>query len=597
MVKGVGGYPVWHAVSIRVVFVKPAQLRVLARLRQRLSVLYGKDQGEALLSRLDEVLEGRVEPSEQLGPRWSERDTVLITYADIVRGRKRSPLRVLGEFIHQRLPGAIGAVHLLPFYPSSSDGGFSVINYREVDPEFGDWEAVEALRREAGVDLMFDLVLNHCSRESHYFRDFLRGKGQGKDYILSGDEDGDWSQVIRPRVTPLFHEVETEMGLKSVWTTFSADQVDLDWKNPEVLFEFIEIIFGYIERGASIVRLDAVAFLWKEEGHSCVHHPKTHEMVKFFRDLVSLVAPGVTLLTETNVAHHENVSYFGLSDEAHMVYQFTLPPLLLYSLLRGESGRLQEWVNSLSNTPPGCTYLNFTASHDGIGLRGLEGWVEGEDLEWLVKEAEKRGSLLGKRTLEGGKVAVYELNVTYRQVLGVEGDAEMGARRFICSQAVMLSLQGVPAVYFHSLVGSGNWEDGPRLEGGENRDINREKLMVRELERELDDPDSERSWILAVYTTMLRVRRRTRAFSPEVGQRVLACPEGLFLLVREPEDGPAVLCCFNFREEPAAVPREVVEEIFGDAARVVNLLAREDELVPSDGVKLRAYGCAWLMSA
>jgi len=412
-------------------------------------------------------------------------------------------------------------MHFLPFYPSSSDGGFSVKDYRQIDEDFGDWNEVEDFKRKGDLELMFDLVLNHCSSQSDWFKAFTNGIAPEKNYFLVDDPKKDWSKVVRPRVSPLFHETETADGVKSVWTTFSKDQVDLDWKEPDVLFEFIDILLSYIARGARIVRLDAVAFLWKMEGETCIHHPMTHEIVKLLRDLLITVAPEVILLTETNVSHVENISYFGEGDEAHMVYQFTLPPLLLHALMRGDSSKIQEWVASLSDIPKGCTYLNFTASHDGIGLRGLEGWVEKEEVAWLVDEAEKRGALLGKRNLAEGGSAVYELNITYRSALSVPGDPEMGARRFICSQAIMLALQGIPAVYFHSLVGNENWEEGPKRKEGENRDINREKMQLSDLESRLDDPTDEQSWIKNVYCSMLRARRNCPAFSPNVSQRVI----------------------------------------------------------------------------
>ncbi len=577
--------------------MKLLRRKTFLSMRDRLAKLYGKEQAEELATRLYHLI-GRygidATESRTTRPQWTERDAVLITYADIVRKKGEPPLRTLKNFLQRRARHAINTVHFLPFYPSSSDGGFSVKDYRALDEEFGTWDDLEDLRQEAQVGLMFDLVLNHCSRESAWFKTFTQGIAPEKNYFLVDDPNKDWSKVVRPRVSPLFHETETADGVKSVWTTFSRDQVDLNWKEPDVLFEFVDILLGYISRGARIVRLDAVAFLWKVEGETCIHHEMTHEVVKLLRDLLIVVAPEVTLLTETNVSHVENISYFGSGDEAHMVYQFTLPPLLLHALLRGDSSKLQRWVTSLSSIPRGCTYLNFTASHDGIGLRGLEGWVEGEELDWLVEEVEAKGALLGKRNLPGGKTAVYELNVTYRNALSVENDQEMSARRFMCSQAVMLALQGVPAVYFHSLVGSENWTEGPQREGGENRDINRERLFISELEELLDDPESEQGWILNAFCSMLRSRRYCPAFNPKVRQRVIASEPDLFLLAREPEDGNPVLCCSNFSSEEKQVPEEVIATYFAGREKVRNLLAREDQIFLKSEIILRPYGTAWL---
>jgi len=118
-----------------------------------------------------------------------------------------------------------------------------------------------------------------------------------------------------------------------------------------------------------IARLDAVAFLWKELGTNCLHLPETHELVKLFRDVCEIVAPRAIILTETNVPHAENVSYFGQGDEAHMVYQFSLPPLLLHAFITGNGQYLTHWASGLEPPPAGCTFFNFTASHDGVGVR------------------------------------------------------------------------------------------------------------------------------------------------------------------------------------------------------------------------------------
>jgi len=566
------------------------------RMRGRLQKLYGAENIEQLGDRLYAILGryGVESQSRDVLPKWSQEDAVLITYADMLSRVGESPLNTMERFVRRRLRHAINTVHLLPFYPSSSDGGFSVVDYRQVDEECGTWDDVQALHEKGQVELMFDLVLNHCSRKSDWFRSFVNGIAPEKNYFQVEDPKADWSKVIRPRVTPLFHETETSEGPQSVWTTFSADQVDLNWQEPDVLFEFVDILLGYISRGARIVRLDAIAFLWKEVGTTCLHQENTHEVVKLMRDIVIAVAPHVILLTETNVDHLSNISYFGEGDEAHMVYQFTLPPLLLHGLLRGDSKLLQQWVSGLERLPEGCTFFNFTASHDGIGLRGLEGWVEGEELKWLVAQAEERGSRLGKRNLPGGGTAVYELNINYRSALSVPGDEELGARRFICSQAIMLALQGVPGVYFHSLVGSESWTDGPDREGGENRDINRERLTLKELEEQLDDPEHEAGWIHNVYCSMLRTRRYCEAFDPDVPQRVIPSEGGLFLLAREPENGHPVLCCSNFTDQNGEISSKTLQEFFGEGVKVKNILNGGELKSTENSLKLQPYGTAWL---
>jgi glycosidase len=571
------------------------------RIRKRLEHLYGRERAEQLSDRLY-MLIGRYGVSPQNGTtesaarriRWSHKDAVLITYGDMVKNGSEAPLAVLKQFCDRRLRGAISTVHILPFFPSSSDGGFSVIDYRKVDPQLGSWEDVERIGRDYG--LMLDLVLNHCSRKSQWFRDYVNGVAPGTEYFQEGDPEADLSAVVRPRPWPLLSPTETSRGERHVWTTFSEDQVDLNWQSPDVLFEFLDLLLNYVSRGARIVRLDAVAFLWKTPGTGCIHLPETHEVVKLMRDVLTTVAPHVILLTETNVPHFENVSYFGRGDEAHMVYQFALPPLILHGLLKGNSWPIQQWIRSLKEPPKGCTFLNFTASHDGIGVRPAEGCLPPGELEWLVNEVEQRGGLVSYRSLPDGSKKVYELNVTYRDALSVAGDEDLGLRRFLCSQALVLSLRGVPAVYFHSLVGEQNWDDGPRAEGGENRDINRRRWDFKNLEALLDDPDSDHAWVMNVYAAMLRARAECTAFHPDAPQEVLDTAGEVLALLRTSLDGRVrVLCCFNFTGEKVTIPRLVLDNSLGEASCYRNLLSGRKLEFNDTQTELGPYESAWIV--
>ena len=573
------------------------------RIKMRLGRIYGRDKADELADRIYMLigrygvapLNGGVGERKEAGlERWNEKDAVVITYGDMVQEEGEPPLQVLKEFCDRRLRGAINTVHILPFFPSSSDAGFSVIDYRKVARELGDWADIERISRDYG--LMVDLVLNHCSRRSAWFRDYVNGIAPYDAYFQEVNLDEDLSQVMRPRPTPLHSETETARGMRNVWTTFSADQVDLNWRSPDVLFEFLDLILGYVARGSRIIRLDAVAFLWKEPGTRCVHLPQTHEVVKLMRDVLLTVAPQVILLTETNVPHDENISYFGRGDEAHMVYQFALPPLLLHALLRNDSTYLQKWARNLDDPPRSCTFFNFTASHDGIGVRPLEGLVPAEEQEWLVEQIAARDGLVSYRSMPDGSKKPYELNVTYRSALTIAGEDELSARRFLCSQCVMLSLRGVPGIYFHSLVGEFNWVEGPEREEGENRDINRRRWDYQELEAKLDDPDGDHAWIMNVYTHMLRVRSNCPVFHPDAPQEVLQTGKELFVLVRRSLCGRfKVLCAANLTGGPVPLPSELLRLHLGPAYGYRNLLNGRPAEFDGDGEHaLGPYECAWV---
>lgn len=516
----------------------------LERILQRLKRLYG-DAAPALFRRFEFML-GRYgvgEDTPQHSAYWGSNDVVLITYADTVRAEGSSSLQVLKRFATRHLKGSVRTIHLLPFYPWSSDDGFSVIDYREVDPRYGSWRDVEALGSE--FKLMFDLVLNHCSAGNRWFRDFVTGIAPASGYFLPTDPDLDLSAVVRPRPWPLLTQTATRDGVAHVWTTFSEDQVDLNWRNPDVLFEFLDILFLYLTKGCHILRLDAVAFLWKELGTNCLHLPETHEVVKLFRDVLELVAPDALILTETNVPHAENISYYGDGDEAHMVYNFSLPPLLLHCLLREDSRLLTQWAKSLPELEPGQTFFNFTASHDGIGVRPLQGLVPDAEIEWLATEVRARGGQVSMKRNSDGTESPYELNITYRSALEHARDPDLSIARFLCSQAILLAFKGMPAVYFHSLVGTPNDLNGLR-EKGENRAINRRKYDWDELDKILKDAEGDQSRIFRIYQGWLRRRMNRAVFHPDAPMRLLDLGPQLFAFERRSTGGEErLMALFN----------------------------------------------------
>ncbi|NLF72932.1 MAG: sugar phosphorylase [Candidatus Anammoximicrobium sp.] len=489
------------------------------RLRQRLREIYGPS-GEAWLPQVASLAAHAAGAGGVKAPAWDERDAVLIAYGDHVRAGGERPLRALRAFLaRHRFEELFSTVHLLPFFPHSSDDGFSVIDYTSVDPALGDWDDIRDLRQ--AFDLMFDLVLNHVSQHSRWFQDYLQGREPYARYFHEVDPAADLSAVARPRSLPLLTEFATSRGPRQLWTTFSADQVDLNFAEPQVLLEMADVLLQYVHRGARIIRLDAIAYLWKQIGTACIHLPQTHAVVKFFRELLALAAPQTLLLTETNVPHAENISYFGDGDEAQMVYQFSLPPLLLDAWLNEDARPLMRWLAELAPAPQGSTFFNFTASHDGIGVRPLEGLVSAERFRRLADLIRERGGLVSTRHGPDGRDLPYELNITYFDALTEPAgrDTDLQVRRFLASQALMLALRGIPGVYLSSLWGAGNDLAGVE-QSGQARRINRRKFPRDELDRALAQPESREARVLAGYRRLLATRRRQPAFHPDAEQSV-----------------------------------------------------------------------------
>jgi glycosidase len=701
------------------------------RMRDHLAFLYGKEEAERLWSwfqvRLADFRERNPHLREKVpspGQRLTERDAFLITYGDQIKEPGRHPLQVLADFLETHLQDVISGVHLLPFYPFSSDDGFSVIDYRQVDPRLGDWDDVARFSRN--FRLMFDAVINHISRQSAWFQGFLRGEAPYTGYFIAVDPDIDLSQVVRPRALPLLTRVESVDGPRYVWTTFSQDQIDLNYANPQVLLEIIDLLLFYVERGAEVIRLDAIAYLWKEIGAPCIHLPQTHRVVKLFRAVLDAVAPGVILITETNVPHAENISYFGdllpgprgtaqypegakdsrgakypesakysrgaqypegakdsrgaqypecakdsrgaqypegakdsrgakypegakdsrgakypegakysrgakypegakdsrgaqypegakdsrgaqypegakdsrgakypegakdsrgaqypegakdsrgaqypegakdsrgakypESDEAQMVYQFPLAPLVLHAFHTGDARRLTEWAGDLHLSPEGgreipasATFFNFIASHDGIGVRPAEGLLSPEQMQALVERTLAHSGQVSYKTNTDGSKSVYELNITLYDALNdpKAPQPDVDVRRFLASQVILLSLAGVPGIYVHSLFGSRNCQEC--LAGtGRARSINREKFRRADLEAELDDPASIHHQVFQGYLHLLRQRRSHPGFHPNAAQRVLSLHQALFALVRD----ETMLCLVNVSPDSQSI--------------------------------------------
>jgi sucrose phosphorylase len=574
--------------------IKTISREQLRKIRKRFERLYGSE-AEKLLERFMMVLGRYGVGVDVMGDsgRWDERDSVLITYADSIRdGDACTPLHALNTFARKNLKGAIRCIHLLPFYPWSSDDGFSVINYRKVDPVCGDWPDVERLGKD--FDLMFDFVLNHCSAQSSWFKDFVAGIEPARHYFLPMDPEGDYSMVVRPRTTPLLTKTRTRDGEANIWTTFSPDQVDLNWQNPEVFFEFLDILFLYLSKGMRIARLDAVAFLWKTLGTNCLHLPETHEVVKLFRDVCEIVAPKAIILTETNVPHDENVSYFGQGDEAHMVYQFSLPPLLLHAFTTGNGTFLTQWAMELDPPPPGCTFFNFTASHDGVGVRPVEGILPTPERDKLIDHVQAAGGRVSWRSMPDGSKQPYELNITYYSALAIPEDTKLGTARFLCSQALALSLRGIPGVYIHSLTGTENYQEGVE-DTGQNRTINRRKWAVDDLKKHLKEGVGK--LVFTRYLRMLRRRTEHPAFHPDAVQEVFDVDPGLFVHKRTSTDGEEkIFCVFNLTAQEKTLKQLCPDADFVAASRFFDVLRAREVAAGKRGFSLKPYQAMWLVA-
>lgn len=538
--------------------------------------------------------------------RFSERDLMLITYGDLLLG-DGTPLETLNSFLNQWkiLRKIINIIHLLPFFPYSSDRGFSVMNYRAVDPRLGSWGDISALDEK--FRLMFDGVLNHVSSHSMMFRRFLDDHPVNRNFFIAYDSPDeiskdDLSKIFRPRLSDILTKFYSINGPKYVWTTFSSDQVDLNFKNPNVLLAAIETLLFYVRQGADIIRLDAVTFLWSELGTSCANLWETHEIVKLFRTVLDIVAPHTILVTETNVPHNENVEYFGNGyNEAQMVYNFALPPLVLYSVYKEDCTVLTKWAAELEYPSPATTFLNILDTHDGIGLMGVKSIIEETDIYFMVEEAKNRGALVSFRSSSSMVKKPYEINATWFSAINGASSKDpeqllLQLRRYVASRAVQLVLKGIPAIYFHGLIGSEN-DLAAAIDSHSRRDINRMSVHTDTIINQLHDRGSKICILRDLMGPLLMYRVRRKAFNPCGEQKVWSCNSKVFVVMRiSPDKTDYVLSFINLSSASFSlkVTSDMLENIKNGWQ---DLLSQEGFTNSGDGfnIYLKPWQVMWLI--
>ena len=580
---------------------------IRAGLRAKLERLYGAAAAECeaelnrLIERYRPVIAAKLDQggyAQRIRAGIDQRDVVLIAYGDSISdGPDRSPLQTMGDFVAEYLREAITILHLLPFYPYSSDDGFSVVDYRAVDPALGDWEDLRALGEE--LRLMFDFVANHISARSSWFQRYLDGDPEYADFFIAADPAADLTAVFRPRALPLLTPFPKADGsIVHIWTTFSVDQIDLNYANWKVLLKMTGILLEYIANGASLIRLDAIGFLWKRIGSSCMGLPETHWVIQLWREVLDLVCPAALLITETNVPHQENLRYFGDgTNEAQLVYQFPLPPLMLHTFYSGNAERLTRWAAKLATPSPATTFFNFLASHDGIGVLPVSGILEPAELERMVQTVIRRGGRVSYKNNPDGTTRPYELNIVYYDALADPQAGEaLNIARFLGAHAIMLALRGLPAIYIHSLLGSRNDQAGVERTG-RARSINREKLRLADLERDLAAPDSLRRRVLEGFKELILLRGSRMAFHPLGGQTVLDVGAAVFALLRSsPDRSQYVLALHNVSDTEQLVVLDLGAAGRTGFEKAVDLrdgtvYRRMDEVL---AIRLKPYQFRWL---
>jgi len=565
-------------------------MEVFTKIEENLEKIYGKKKGkkasEIIINKLKNIESSKQNNNKKY---FDESDIFLITYGDNLEMgiEEKPPLHYLKKFSDNYLKEIISSIHILPFFPYSSDDGFSIIDYYQVDPDVGNWENIDNLNEN--FNLMFDFVCNHISAESEWFEDYLSGIEEFKNLAIEVDPEVNLSEVVRPRAKPLLTKFEKDNGKEVfVWTTFSPDQIDLNYKSLDILEKMIDVFIFYIKQGASTIRLDAIAYLWKKIGTKCIHLPEVHYFVKILRLIIEYLCNKGIIITETNVPHQENISYFGNGkNEAQMVYNFTLPPLILYSFLKNDVSVLNSWAKKLKTPSDTTTFFNFTASHDGIGVRPLEGIIPEKEMELLINHVKKNNGYISYKSNKDGTKTPYELNITYVDAMKMQNEkrSSIQINRFLASQAIPLVIPGVPAIYIHSLIGSRNWNKGVK-KYDEKRKINREKLNYKELIKELETKESFRNKIFIKYKRMLKIRKNEKAFHPNGSFKIFDVNNKIFCVKRKYKNDE-ILSLINISDKEIKINIDHIlgENIFRDL--LTDILYEED-------ININPFQILWL---
>jgi len=583
------------------------------RMFSRLKFLYGEEQAETYMPELERILKVHyahkpqelIDREKDFNPedRFSQKDMAMITYGDLLRGEKHSPLASLAYFLNRPLKEFINTIHILPFFPYSSDRGFSVTDFKSVDPNLGTWQDIYEIGKD--FKLLFDGVLNHASAESEGFQEFLNGHPRFKDVVISYPSPDaltpeQRSMIRRPRTSDVLTKFDSINGPVYVWTTFSPDQIDLNFKNPRVLMYVVGVLLLYVRNGADIIRLDAITYIWEELGTECASLEQTHEIIKLFRDVLDVVAPQAALLTETNVPHEENVSYFGSGhDEAQMVYNFALPPLVLHTFYTENATALSTWASTLEYPSHTTTFFNFLDSHDGVGLPGAKNILSKEEIKAMIlKATEEHKAFVSYKTGEDGNEEPYEINTTWFGALNREDSGEELAyqvKRFVASRCIALVLRGMPAMYFHGMIGTGN-DQAVVKKTGHNRDINRTLIDEKDLDEAIGDPGSKLSLIRSMFRDIALIRVREKAFHPNGEQQVLMISPSVFSVLRKsPEGNECILTLTNITGNILDLKINA-SEIGSEYKKWYDLISEKEHGVENRllSLNLQPYDVVWL---
>jgi len=558
-----------------------------------------------------------------LGQKWVGMALYCDRFADNLKGL-RTKLPYLQEL-------GINMLHVMPMLdcpPDHSDGGYAVRDFCKIDPRIGTVKDVEVLAgslKKRSMLLVLDVVVNHTSNQHEWARRARQGEKKYQDYFYIFDDREtpdiyeETMPEIFPNTSPGNFTWDEEMG-KWVMTVFNSFQWDLNYRNPEVLIEMINIILFWANKGADILRLDAVAFLWKKIGSTCQNEREAHLLLQLMKDCCQVTAPGVLFIAEAIVAPGEIAKYFGEdainAKECEIAYNATFMALLWDAVATKNAKLLSRGVKNLPDKLERATWLNYVRCHDDIGLGfadndvRLAGYDPVQHRRFLVDyftgkfpDSPASGLPFG----DNPKTGDARISGSLASLVGLETALESedehainsAIKAIVLLHSLILSFGGIPLLYYGDAIGTLNSLEylAVPAERDDNRWMNRSYFDWNKAEKRHQDGTVEQR-IFSALKKLIALRKETTAFA-DFDNRQLITSENPNLLVFsriDPQNsGNRVLVVANFNVVPQPLQTaELKPHGFFQPDGMKDICSGAPVQSENDTVMIPPLSCYWL---
>lgn len=558
-----------------------------------------------------------------LSQKWVGMALYCDRFADDLKGL-RANLPYLQEL-------GINMLHIMPMLdcpPEHSDGGYAVRDFYRIDPRFGTTEDVEALAatlKKRDMLLVLDVVVNHTSNEHEWAQRARQGDKKYQDYFFVFDdrETPDIFEETMPEIFPLIapgnFTWDAEMG-KWVMTVFHSYQWDLNYRNPAVLIEMIDIILYWANQGADILRLDAVAFLWKKIGSVCQNEREAHLLLQLMKDCCQVTAPGVLFIAEAIVAPSEISKYFGEdainAKECEIAYNATLMALLWDAVATKNAALLNQGIKRHPIKLERATWLNYVRCHDDIGLGfddhdvRLAGYDPAMHRRFLVDYFTGRFPGSPARGLpfgENPKTGDARISGSLASLVGLEAALESqdaaaiddAIKTIVLLHSVILSFGGIPLLYYGDAIGAINSLEylADASKAADNRWINRSNFDWNKAKKRHQTGTVEQR-IFSALKKMIVLRKETTAFADMDNRQLLDVDTPNLLVFSRVDPSNSrnrVLVVANFNVEAQTLPSDaLISNGFLQPEAMKDLCTGERIEVSNDMIVLPPLSCLWL---